>query len=121
MKTSKIVTLPTEEEKKEMAKNYFDSLCINQKSYLYPTKGFLAGVNKIIEMLNLKQEKSDVQQPYIHTYKLIIVTETKYNPNFGNDRICICGHPYYRHFDTYDNMEPVGCKCCECGIFKEKL
>ena len=44
----------------------------------------------------------------------------KYDSNFGDDRICKCGHPYYRHFDTYENMRPVGCKYCLCYMFKEK-
>lgn len=42
-----------------------------------------------------------------------------YNKNFGDDKICQCGHAYYRHFDTYDDMYPVGCKYCECFEFKE--
>ena len=44
-----------------------------------------------------------------------------YDPNFGDDKNCICGHPYYRHFDTYDDMYPVGCKYCygQCEEFKE--
>lgn len=43
-----------------------------------------------------------------------------YDPNFGDDKECICGHPYYRHFDTYDNMSPVGCKYCygQCDQFE---
>jgi Zn-finger nucleic acid-binding protein len=44
-----------------------------------------------------------------------------YDPEYGDDRICMCGHPYYRHFDTYSTpMEPVGCKYCDCRRFKEK-
>jgi hypothetical protein len=35
-----------------------------------------------------------------------------YDPDFGDDRVCKCGHPYYRHFDTYEDMRPVGCKYC---------
>lgn len=35
-----------------------------------------------------------------------------YDPTFGDDILCECGHAYYRHFDTYDNMAPVGCKYC---------
>jgi hypothetical protein len=40
-----------------------------------------------------------------------------YDKNFGDDRACRCGHPYYRHFDSYDNMHPVGCKYCACFTF----
>lgn len=43
-----------------------------------------------------------------------------YDPKFGDDRVCECGHKYYRHFDTYENMKAVGCKYCQCGTFKEK-
>lgn len=41
-----------------------------------------------------------------------------YDENFGDDKICKCGHPYYRHFDTYDHMSHVGCKYCECFTWK---
>jgi hypothetical protein len=57
------------------------------------------------------------QDPYL------TVTESEdkqaYNPEYGSDRLCGCGHVYYRHFDTYDGMEPVGCKYCQCYKFKE--
>ena len=43
----------------------------------------------------------------------------RYNPDYGDDRICVCGHSYARHFDSYDNMEPVGCKHCGCQAFQE--
>ena len=45
----------------------------------------------------------------------------KYDKEFGDDKICQCGHPYYRHFDTYDNMSPIGCKYCECGHWHSGL
>jgi hypothetical protein len=40
-----------------------------------------------------------------------------YNPLFGDDKLCGCGHGYYRHFDTHGDMAPVGCKYCECKEF----
>lgn len=43
---------------------------------------------------------------------------TKYvwNPDFyDQDAKCSCGHPYDRHFDSYDDMAPVGCKYCVCS------
>lgn len=61
----------------------------------------------------------NLQSPYLVTKR--VVTDRKYNPKFGDDRECICGHPYYRHFDTYDDMYPCGCKYCDCGEFQEKL
>src|SRR3982751_6777848 len=42
-----------------------------------------------------------------------------YNPQYGNYRVCICGHRYYRHFDSYEDNEPVGCKYCPCSTFVE--
>lgn len=50
--------------------------------------------------------------------------EISYDPSFGDDKKCECGHPYYRHFDTYEDMAPVGCKYCQidqCSGFKEKV
>lgn len=53
----------------------------------------------------------------------LVVKEThfvfKYNPNYGDDRVCKCGHTYYRHFDSYDDMMDVGCKYCGCYEFVE--
>ena len=38
-----------------------------------------------------------------------------FDPSFGNERKCVCGHTYYRHFDSGSSwMSPVGCKYCEC-------
>jgi len=42
-----------------------------------------------------------------------------YDPEFGNYRICKCGHHYHRHFDSYEDMEPVGCKYCYCETFEQ--
>lgn len=43
----------------------------------------------------------------------------KYDPHFGDDKKCKCGHSYHRHFDTYEDMDPVGCKYCGCQEFKQ--
>lgn len=57
--------------------------------------------------------------PYLIREVLTIVRE--YNPEYGDNRVCLCGHPYKRHFDSYDNMEAVGCKYCDCDTFHEKV
>ena len=31
---------------------------------------------------------------------------------------CKCFHTYERHFDSHENMEPVGCKYCQCQRFE---
>ncbi|MDB4278021.1 hypothetical protein N9917_00165 [Deltaproteobacteria bacterium] len=58
------------------------------------------------------------QDPYI-TVTAEPEEKRAYNPEYGSDRLCGCGHVYYRHFDTYEGMEPVGCKYCQCYEFKE--
>jgi hypothetical protein len=46
----------------------------------------------------------------------------QYDPQHGDDIECAasdCGHSYYRHFDPYEKMDPVGCKYCRCSQFVE--
>jgi len=62
-------------------------------------------------------KKKEGEPPYLMSQT--IETHAAYNPNYGDDRTCKCGHPYYRHFDTYEDMKVVGCKYCECSEFRE--
>ncbi len=57
--------------------------------------------------------------PYLEETETTIVR--KYNPDYGMDRVCNCGHPYYRHFDSYESNDPVGCKYCDCYTFEEAV
>ena len=68
--------------------------------------------------------------PYVPLSKEDEIAE-QYDEKFGDNKLCECGHPYYRHFDTYENMSAVGCKYCShwgdkhiannsCPYFKEK-
>lgn len=42
-----------------------------------------------------------------------------FDPSYDEDAPCYhCGHAYYRHFDTYEGMAPVGCKYCSCHRFE---
>ena len=45
-----------------------------------------------------------------------------FDPTFGDEKVCKCGHTYDRHFDSYDAMRPIGCKYChktgECSGFE---
>ena len=60
---------------------------------------------------------SDTDSPYLeYEYK---IQEIKYNPNYGDNRMCRCGHPYHRHFDPYMKMEVSRCKYCGCDAFVE--
>ena len=46
---------------------------------------------------------------------LVLDAPMGYDPKFGDEKLCMCGHPYYRHFDTYEEMSPVGCKYCHAA------
>lgn len=49
------------------------------------------------------------------------VARAAYDPQFGDERECACGHSYRRHFDTYANMRPVGCKYCGCATWQQPM
>ena len=59
-----------------------------------------------------------MEQPYL--FEEIVVKKRKYNPKYGDGRLCKCGHPYYRHFDSHEDWSPALCKYCQCGDFQEK-
>lgn len=54
-------------------------------------------------------------EPYIKKHYLVLKEE--YNPDYGDDKLCKCGHPYHRHFDWMEDNVPVGCKYCGCYRF----
>ena len=58
------------------------------------------------------------EKPYIADARVIV--DLKYNPNYGDHRLCLCGRPYHRHFDSYDAMRNVGCKYCCCFQYLPK-
>lgn len=55
------------------------------------------------------------KEPYI----IKLIPTYNYNPEYGDDERCRCGHSYYRHFDSYEDMYACGCKYCACDTFKE--
>ena len=59
------------------------------------------------------------EKPYLT--EIITQEIKKYNPNYGDDRLCECGHTYYRHFDSWEEMDNVGCKYCRCYEFIEVI
>ena len=67
-----------------------------------------------------KENKENTESPYIEKVKVVETVERKYNPAYGDDRVCQCGHPYHRHFDSYEDMYAIGCKYCGCDDFKEE-
>jgi hypothetical protein len=62
--------------------------------------------------------ENTTNSPYLLIERTVV--ERKYNPAYGDERVCECGHPYHRHFDGYEDNAPVGCKYCNCWDFKEK-
>lgn len=57
------------------------------------------------------------KEPYL--IEKVVTIVRKYNSNYGDDIVCKCGHAYYRHFDTYEDMYACGCKYCGCYTFAE--
>lgn len=97
-----------------------DGVAILQGAYLFGDGQGVHGYEwkdiPTIELPPVILSKAD-QPPYFT--RLITTTEHTYNPNYGDDRICKCGHTYYRHFDSYEKMDAIGCKYCECRVFVE--
>lgn len=73
----------------------------------------ISDIHTFLENYDLKSNYN--QEPYLDK----IIIEKVYNPAYGDDRICVCGHQYYRHFDSYPSMDDedyanIGCKYCDC-------
>lgn len=64
-------------------------------------------------------DTTGTEPPYF--IEKVVTFEREFNPKYGIDRVCKCGHPYYRHFDTYDDFSSVGCKYCDCHTFEEAV
>ena len=72
----------------------------------------------LVEAFENKLPETDkTKSPYI--VDISVRKKYKYNPEFGDDKVCKCGHSYYRHFDSYEKMDNVGCKYCQCHNFEE--
>jgi len=56
------------------------------------------------------------EKPYL--FEEIVVKKRLYNPNYGDNRLCKCGHKYYQHFET-EEMIPTGCNSCDCFVFMQ--
>ena len=66
--------------------------------------------------------KNTISEELPYLKKVVTTTYLLYNPNYGDNRICECGHPYSRHFDGFEEPEhqAVGCKYCPCYTFVER-
>lgn len=70
-------------------------------------------MKKMIANYESEQLNKHAERPYLEV--VTIETDRKYNPKYGDNRICKCGHPYHRHFDSYEQMEAVDGYCTRCG------
>lgn len=72
------------------------------------------------ELVRASCSKAGPDDPYKEIVLEVAGVLKQYNPDFGDNRLCECGHTYYRHFDSWEGMAPVGCKYCGCREFKLK-
>ena len=84
----------------------------------------LVNINEVIRNIFEKTKNTEVEEekaePYIYDITLEISVKSKYNPSYGDSRICKCGHRYDRHFDFHEDFESSNCKYCECVEFEEE-
>jgi hypothetical protein len=119
-----LMNLKNQLSDKKCNKDLWDSYTKNQI-----IEGQLEIIDKIIEVGSLEIKKiknntyislsSKPTDPYIESVSLNI--DKQWNPNFPQDSICECGHTYDRHFDSYEDMDAIGCKYCQCYDFKLKI
>ena len=93
-----------------MNKHYSVSI---EPEYHYDMPTYASSVQEVSSAV-IKEGKG---VPYIETEVIIKAIFREYNPEYGDGKLCKCGHSYYRHFDSYENMAPVGCKYCQCSEF----
>ena len=74
----------------------------------------------LVELYELNTPKNVDEQPvYFRIAK--VKYKLKYNPDYGDNRLCECGHAYFRHFDGFEGYKAVGCKYCSCNEFREQI
>lgn len=61
-----------------------------------------------------KVEEPKLEKPYVTLY---VEYENLYNSNYGDHRICECGHEYIKHFEDPHKAGNIGhASCCSvCG------
>lgn len=71
------------------------------------------------EELSRRMLRDSPDEPYMLVEITFLIR--RYNPEFGDERLCQCGHPYHRHFDDFEDEDEqdVGCKYCRCSTFTE--
>ena len=93
-----------------MKKHYSVSI---EPEYQYDMPTYASSVQEVSSTV-IKEGKD---APYIETEVIVKAIFREYNPEYGDEKLCKCRHSYYRHFDSYEGMAPVGCKYCQCDEF----
>ncbi len=88
------------EEGIEAALRPFGWTCGPEFWHRYDTDAWVFNLVNIVDALSIR-----------------MIAFPKWDSERDQDEECACGHTYYRHFDSYDDMRPVGCKYCDCAIF----
>lgn len=80
------------------------------------TVAYNGDTSEEIESDGVVIQESHKDSPYLE--KIYTVVERFYNPDYGDDRVCKCGHRYIEHFLIEDHY-PWGCCYCSCLRFEE--
>jgi len=73
---------------------------------------------RVIDIVSNTVNPLDLSGPYLQHRRVVVTVEEAWNPNYDQRALCKCGHEYFRHFDTLEDMFPIGCKFCECERFE---
>ncbi len=102
----------------------FDRVDYDDDKYV---KDFAVTPRMIVALITAKNDKDrkeiikfGTNSPYI--FEDEVITHRHYNPYFGDERMCKCGHSYHRHFDHFEtevDYIDAGCKYCGCVDFEE--
>jgi hypothetical protein len=77
-----------------------------------------ANDGRLIEEHVLSSTVDGAAGPYLVVHRVVEQTEECWNAGYDQQAPCKCGHPYHRHFDTWEDMYPIGCKYCDCPRFE---
>lgn len=71
-------------------------------------------------LAELCEHVGTVIEPEFVTKIRNLLSPLAWDPNRDQQQRCVCGHTYERHFDSYEDMAPVGCKYCgsDCEMFR---
>ena len=96
-----------------------DGEAINLQIPMTQVQGMIENLARVLEADRARLAGQEETQPYLE--KSVTTVIRLYNPKFGDDRKCVCGHTYERHFDGYEEPDDqdVGCKYCDCHTFVE--